>query len=113
MSAWLQVAMQVAVVVVVLAAVHRPLGDADAAGPSALPRMSGRMVGSLRQGWTVLAVMAVLWFGADHGPALRCPGDRGSPRRRRADLPPGNGVGAVGGGTAVTGRTEREVGWSP
>ena len=32
--------------------------------PSALPRMYGRMVGSLRQGWTVLAVMAVLWFAA-------------------------------------------------
>lgn len=32
--------------------------------PSALPRMYGRMVGSTRQGYAVLAAMTVLWAGA-------------------------------------------------
>ncbi|WBB64339.1 potassium-transporting ATPase subunit KdpA [Streptomyces sp. WMMC500] len=31
--------------------------------PSALPRTFGRMAGSTRQGWAVLAAMAVLWAG--------------------------------------------------
>ncbi|MFC8226081.1 potassium-transporting ATPase subunit KdpA [Streptomyces sp. NPDC057287] len=52
--------------------------------PSALTRTFGRMVGNLRQGYTILATMATIWIGftalmmwtefAHHGPALEIAG---------------------------------------
>ena len=52
--------------------------------PVALTRTFGTMVGDQRQGYAILAVMAVLWLGAlvavtaleMHHPGARCPGGR-------------------------------------